>query len=330
MTDQNIDTNPETNSRILVADDNEVNQKIAQLILQKADYRVDVVENGQQAVEARQQNHYDLILMDIQMPLMDGLTATEEIRKWEKMLKAQSSNLKGKDPDEPSAISLQPSARAQPGQMQNEIGKDSDSNSDFASPELVEGRIPTSEFKEVPILAMTGSATEKSFNERLYPGMNGCIGKPLQRDLLLSSVQKWIRKESETRTNENPGGETLLKDIRPGENPFPLDLDRAIQEFMGEKEILYDVLQKFVTSAGYQIDNIRQSILCFDYGEIGSEAHAIKGAAANLTADKLAGLASDLEHAAKKQQPDKVGKLAGKLEREFLNLEEYIQQLPDV
>ena len=177
---------------------------------------------------------------------------------------------------------------------------------------------------------MTGSATEKSFNERLYPGMNGCIGKPLQRDHLLSSVQKWIRRESETRTNENPGGETLLKDIRPGENPFPLDLDRAIQEFMGEKEILYDVLQKFVTSAGYQIDNIRQSILCLDYGEIGSEAHAIKGAAANLTADKLAGLASDLEHAAKKQQPDKVGKLAGKLEREFLNLEEYIQQLPDV
>ena len=322
MTDQNINTNPETNSRILVADDNEANRKIAQLILQRDGFRVDVVENGQLAVEACQQNHYDLILMDIQMPVMDGLTATEEIRKWEKKLKVQSTKLKGKDPDEPSAISFQPSARAQPGRMQNEIGKDSDSNSAF--------RIPTSEFKEVPILAMTGSAANGSFDEKLYPGMNDCIGKPLQRDLLLSSVQKWIRKESKTRANENPEGETLLKDIRPGENPFPLDLDRAIKEFMGEKEILYDVLQKFVTSAGYQIDNIRQSIQGFDYGEIGSEAHTIKGAAANLTADKLAGLASDLEQAAKKQQPDEVGKLAGKLEREFLNLEEYIQQLPDV
>ena len=74
---------------------------------------------------------------------------------------------------------------------------------------------------------------------------------------------------------------------------------------------------------------LKQSILCFDYGEIGSEAHAIKGAAANLTADKLADLASDLEQAAEKQQPGLSAELADKLEQEFNNLVQYNQRLGD-
>ncbi|MDD5095187.1 MAG: PAS domain S-box protein [Dehalococcoidia bacterium] len=70
--------------RILLVEDNADNRLLVQSFLKKTPYQIDTAENGEIGVERFKATDYDLVLMDVQMPVMDGYTATGEIRKWEK------------------------------------------------------------------------------------------------------------------------------------------------------------------------------------------------------------------------------------------------------
>jgi two-component system sensor histidine kinase/response regulator len=70
--------------RILVAEDNRINQLLIVRMLEKAGHRVDVVGNGSEALAALERASYDLVLMDCQMPEMDGFEATSAIRATER------------------------------------------------------------------------------------------------------------------------------------------------------------------------------------------------------------------------------------------------------
>ena len=69
--------------RILIAEDNFINQKVALLLLKKYEQTIDVADNGQIAVEKFLNHDYDLVLMDLHMPELDGFEATLKIREIE-------------------------------------------------------------------------------------------------------------------------------------------------------------------------------------------------------------------------------------------------------
>ena len=96
---------------ILLVDDYDINQLVAQQYLLREGYEVDIAPNGRQAVDAFQCKRYDLILMDIEMPVMDGYEATKRIRNWESGLR-----------------------RVQPSRMRNNEGQNSDFKSEIRNP----------------------------------------------------------------------------------------------------------------------------------------------------------------------------------------------------
>ncbi|MFN4296829.1 MAG: response regulator [Brevundimonas sp.] len=78
--DRNKDTSEDRPLRVLVADDHPTNRKVVELILSQIDVELVMVEDGAQALSAFRDADFDVVLMDMQMPVMDGLTATREIR----------------------------------------------------------------------------------------------------------------------------------------------------------------------------------------------------------------------------------------------------------
>ena len=74
---------------VMLVDDNKVNSRLSEILLKNMGLKVDTAENGQAAVDKYKKNQYDLIFMDICMPVKDGLTATKEIVAYEKEMGLQ-------------------------------------------------------------------------------------------------------------------------------------------------------------------------------------------------------------------------------------------------
>ncbi|TKB71143.1 MAG: response regulator [Nitrospira sp.] len=150
-------------AKILVAEDNVVNQKVAVRMLEKLGYRVDLVANGLEALEAVSRISYDAVLMDCQMPEMDGLTATAEIRRREasRCISSSTFHVSGSERD-----------------------------GSVRQPETCNLKLETR--RRIPIIAMTANALQVDRDLCFTAGMDDFLSKPVQPKLLAEVLARWV------------------------------------------------------------------------------------------------------------------------------------------
>ncbi len=262
--------------RILLAEDYPTNQRLYLRHLKRAGYQVDLAKNGLEAVKLFAKKSYDIILMDIQMPVMDGTTATRKIREIE----------------------------SREGQY-----------------ESVSSR--------VPIIALTAHAIEDYREKCIRFGMDDYLTKPLKRDELLKNIEKWtvnVSGSKEKISESAPAGEAFESPVTDVSTlPPPMDLEKALKEFEDDKEFLDELISEFLSNCIGQITIMHRAIEAGDPETLGKQAHAIKGGAANLTADPLAQIAAELEGIGKSGQLANGNDKLNRLEIEIRRLEKFME-----
>lgn len=228
--------------RILVVEDSPLNQMLVTAILAQAGHRADTAGNGLEAVMAAQAGGYDLILMDLSMPEMDGLTATRLLR-------------------------------ALPGPP---------------------GR--------VPVVAMTADTDEADRVRCQDAGMNDHVAKPVDRVLLLETVEKWLRAAS------SPGPSAGFGPCAPT-SPAAAGavLDREVLAQLAQDldaELLADVLRQFVEETRERVARIAAET---DRAVLTREAHTLKSTAGTFGARALCSAARALEMACRASLSEQEG-----------------------
>jgi CheY-like chemotaxis protein len=323
-------------NRILIVDDCDVNKAVAQQYLERAGYQVETAEDGQQALEVLKSKQFDLILMDLVMPVMDGYEAARRIRNAggaRQNKKIKQLKIRPDMPDSNHKCACR--ANNAPSEKQacsdedckcRRAESDEDVNSAIRNPHSTRLSSSQAAFETVPIIGMSGHAPESVMEACCRAGMNDCIGKPLQRESLVSIVRKWTNGDSDIPRNPSIIDEPGPPQSHTAGNQPPIDIERTVAEFMGKTDLLAEVLKTFKTRVRTQINHIKQHLSGNNFSPISSEAHAIKGGAGNLGAFNLSQAAAELEEAADEESSARANAATQDLEKEFHRLVRYLEQ----
>ncbi len=272
-----------TTARILLAEDNRVNQEVVRSMLHGVGARVDVVENGREAVDAVARNDYDLVLMDCQMPAMDGYAATRAIRARERELAASAA---GNGAAAVPIPILAMTANALPGDRERCLAEGMDEY--LGKP-----------FSQSDLLALLG----RFLGERLIVDRSG--------DEVRSAEARRLRRK---RRN---GAEI------PGQSPLDAGALERIRhlERRGSAGLLARIVEAYSESAPGLVAALREAAESADAEALQSSAHSLKSISANLGASKLASLCAGIEALARNRAAGDAAEVIPAVEAELALVE---------
>jgi len=280
---------------ILLAEDNVINQKVAQGLLNRHGYRAEVVANGREAVRALELRDYDLVLMDCQMPEMDGFDATAAI--WDPTSRVLNHKV--------TIIAM--TANAMTGDREKCLGVGM--NDYLSKPVKKEGlsHILSKWLKP-------GNHEPDAADSRAGTGAERA--EPAESAALLGSDSAALLDEAAHLDSDS----AVLLDSHNAEHldrdgAALLDRDGLLNNLDGDKEFADSILNDAITEIPKGVVILQEFCASGDLKDICLQAHTIKGMAAYLCAPALQEIALQMETAAKEGDLDAARDLLPELER---------------
>ena len=305
--------------RLLLAEDNPINRKLAVTLIRKAGLRIDTVENGRQAVQTLQRQRYSLVLMDVQMPEMDGFEATQQIR-----------DLEGLRQHTP-IIAM--TAHAMKGDRERCLAAGMDDY--IAKPldpqELLAAIDRWGELLEAPGEAGVDAGAVETYlpstdewADLLAPSFEGTaldFGGALPEELAPAPLET---PADQAGPAQQALPEAALSRLEQGS---PLDLRSALPRFDSDLAFFREMLQEFIAHLPDRITGMKESLQAQDVVKLNRQAHNLKGAASNFNAGRLTELAKTLELKAEQADLSGGADLIGGIEAELPHLEAFLERM---
>jgi signal transduction histidine kinase/CheY-like chemotaxis protein/HPt (histidine-containing phosphotransfer) domain-containing protein len=296
-----------TGRRVLLVEDNAMNRDLGTALLTDMGLDVKVAVNGREAVEKSATEHFDLILMDVQMPEMDGYEATREIRKLEINHAGMLECWNADNEKTEKTVGISERFDLHP----EEADSKQDSSPHPHIPAFQHPSIPASQHPRIPILAMTANAMAGDREKSLEAGMDDHLTKPINLEQLSEALLRWIpgdrSQRSEVRRKKEEGGSQEVSqaqhpasnlDLQPSTfNLHPFNLPAALARCNNKPGLLRRMLLDFSEEFHDADARLRDLLRNGQLSEAHMLAHTIKGAASTLEAQALFGAARKLEEA---------------------------------
>ncbi|HEY9875120.1 MAG TPA: response regulator [Candidatus Obscuribacterales bacterium] len=249
--------------RILLAEDNVVNQKVALHILKGMGYIADIANNGLEALEALHRQSYDVVLMDMQMPEMDGLTATRRIcQEW-------SSS------DRPRIIAM--TANAMQGDREEclNAGMDDYMSKPIRLEELIE--------------ALSKCQPKNSPMSNFHNPAGFVDNVEVRGNILAQPATTGAETISPDKQPNNPQSSIL--------NPIDAKTLQSFRKMVGENadEILAEMIDCYLEDAPKLMQEITEAVSQGNVAQLRQAAHTLKSSSATLGAKSLSSLCNELE-----------------------------------